>query len=45
MSTTENGQISLDCHINNIIKRPGTNLQSSALNQKYVRNGCHTDQI
>ena len=46
MSTIENGQILLYCHLIKIIKGPeksiGTALQSPALNQKHVRNFCHT---
>ena len=42
MSTIKNDQISLYCHFNKIIKGPGTSFQSSALNQKHVRNICHT---
>ena len=38
MSTIKNGQISLYCHFNKIIKGPGTNFQSPELNQKYNRN-------
>ena len=42
MSTIKNDQISLYCHFNKIIKRPGTSFQSPALSQKLVRNVCHT---
>ena len=42
MSTIENGQISLYCHFNKIIKWPGTSFRSPTLRQKYVRNVCHT---
>ena len=42
MSTTKNGQISLYCHFNKIIKVSGTSFQSPALSQKHVRNVCHT---
>ena len=42
MSSIKNGQISLYCHLNKIIKRPGTSFQSPPLRQKYVRNICHT---
>ena len=38
----KNGQILLYRHINEIIKGPGTSFQSPALNQKHVRNVCHT---
>ena len=38
MSTIKNGQISLYCHFNEIMKEPGTNFQSPALSQNYVRN-------
>ena len=40
MSTIKNGQILLFCHINKIIKGPGTSFQSSALSQKHDRNVC-----
>ena len=42
MSTIKNGQISLYCHFNKIIKGPGTNFQRLALSQKHLRNVCHT---
>ena len=42
MSTMKNGQISLYCCFNKIIKGPGTSFQSPALSQKHVRNVCHT---
>ena len=42
ISTIKNGQISLHCHFNKIIKGPGTSFQSPALSQKYVINVCHT---
>ena len=42
MSTTKNGQISLYCNFNKIIKGPLTSFQSAALSQKHVRNVCHT---
>ena len=42
MSTMKNGQISLYCHFNKIIKEPGTSFQSPAFAKNYVRNGCHT---
>ena len=38
MSTIKNGQGSLHCHFNKIIKGPGTGFQSAALSQKHVRN-------
>ena len=38
----KNGQISLYCHFNKIIKGPGTIFQSPALSQKDVRNVCHS---
>ena len=38
----KNGQISLYCHFNKIIKGPGRSLQSPALNQKHIRNVWHT---
>ena len=41
MSTIKNGQISLYCHFNKIIKEPGTIL-FPVFRQKYVRNVCHT---
>ena len=37
MSTIKNGQISLYCHFNKIIKGPETSFQSPALRQKHVR--------
>ena len=42
MSTIKNGQISLYCHFNKIIKGPRTSCQLPALSQKHVRNVCHT---
>ena len=41
---TKYGQISLYCHFNKIIKGPGASFQSPALNQKHIRNVCHTAQ-
>ena len=38
----KNGQISLYCHFNKIIKGPGTSFQSPALNQKHIKNVCQT---
>ena len=38
----ENGQLSLYCCFNKIIKRSGTSFQSPALSQEHVRNVCHT---
>ena len=40
MSTIKNDQISQYCHLNKIIKGPGTSFQSPAVNQKHVRNVC-----
>ena len=37
MSTFKNGQISLYCNLNKIVKRPGTSFQSPLLSQKHVR--------
>ena len=47
MSAIKNGQITLYCCFNKIIKGPGTSFQSPALNQKHVRNVCTVvfDQI
>ena len=45
MSTIKNGQISLYCHLNKIIKGPGTSSQSPALSQKRVRNVWPTAQL
>ena len=42
MSAIKNEQISLYCHLNEIIKEPGTSFQTSALSQKDVRNVYHT---
>ena len=42
MLTIKNGEISLYCHFNKIIKGPGTIFQSSALSQKHDKNVCHT---
>ena len=42
MSTIKNAQILLYGHFHEIIKGPGTRLQSPALSQKYFRNVCHT---
>ena len=42
MPTIQNGQISLYCNFNEIIKGSGTSFQPAALRQKYVRNVCHT---
>ena len=38
----KNGQILPYCRFNKIIKGPGTSFQSPALNQKHIRNVCHT---
>ena len=37
MSTIKNGQFSLYCHLNKIIKGPRTSFQSPALIQKHVK--------
>ena len=37
----KNGQISLYCLFNKIIKGSGTSFQSPALSQKHFRNVCH----
>ena len=37
MSTIKNGQISLYCHFNKIVKGPGTSFYSPALSQKHVK--------
>ena len=42
MINVSNFQISLYCHFKKVIKGPGTSSQSPALDQKYVRNVCHT---
>ena len=42
MSTIKHGQIMLYCDINKIIKGPETSFQTTAMNQKHVRNVCHT---
>ena len=36
------GQILLYCRLNNIIEGSGTSFQSPGLNQKHIRNVCHT---
>ena len=38
----KNDQISLYCHFNKTIKKPGTSFQSPVSSQKHVRNICHT---
>ena len=38
----KNGQISLYCRFNKILKGPGTRIQSPALNQKPIRNVYNT---
>ena len=38
MLTIKNGQISLYCHFNKIIKGHETSFQFSALSQKHIRN-------
>ena len=40
MSTIKNDL--LYCHLNKIIKEPGTSFQHPAVNQKHVRNIYHT---
>ena len=42
MSTIKNGQISLYCDFNKIIKGPVTSFQSPASSQMHIRNACHT---
>ena len=42
MSTMKNGQISLYCRFDKIMKGPGTSFQSPAMNQKHIRNVYHT---
>ena len=42
MSTIKNDQISLYFHFNKMIKGPGTNVQSPAVNQKHVTNVYNT---
>ena len=42
MLTIKDGQISLYCHFNKIIKGPGTSFQSPAFSQKQVKNVCRT---
>ena len=38
----KNGQISFHCYFKKILKGPGTSFHSQALNQKHIRNVCHT---
>ena len=38
MSTIKTGQILLYCHLNKIMKEPGTSFQSPAFSQKHVEN-------
>ena len=45
MLTFENGQISLYCHFNKIIKGSGTSFQSPELSQNNVRDVCHFDSV
>ena len=45
MLTFKNGQISLYCHFNKIIKGSGTSLQSPELRQNNVRDVCHFDSV
>ena len=42
LNDMENSQISLYCRFNKIMKWSGTSFQSPALNQKHIRNVCHT---
>ena len=42
MLTIKNGQISLYCYFNRIIRVPRTNFQSPALRQKHARNVSFT---
>ena len=42
MSAIKNGQISLYCHLNKIIKGQANSFQYAALSQKRVRNVSHT---
>ena len=42
MSAIKNYQISLYCHFNKIIKELEASFQSQLVNQKHVRNVCHT---
>ena len=42
MSAMKSDQIFPYCCFNKFIKGPGTNVQSQALSQKYVRHVCHT---
>ena len=44
MSTIKYDQISLNFYFNKIIKVPGASFQSTAVNQKHVRNVFHTAQ-
>ena len=36
LATIKDGQISLHCHFNKFMKRPGTSFQSSALSQNIL---------
>ena len=42
MLTYKNGQIFLYYRFNKTIKGPGTSFQSPTLNQRHIRNVCHT---
>ena len=42
MLAIKNGQISLYCHFNKMIKGPVTSSQSPTVSEKHVRNVCHT---
>ena len=42
MTTIRNSQISLYCHLNKILKRPGTSFQSPTLSQQHFKNVCHS---
>ena len=41
MSTIKNGQVSLCCHFNKIMKGLGTSFQFPVLSQKHDRNVCY----
>ena len=42
MSTIKNGQISLYCHFNKIMKGRGISFRSPTLSPEHIRNVCHT---
>ena len=44
MLTIKNGQMSIFCHFNKMVKGPGTSFQSPAMGRKHVRNVCHNAQ-